>query len=146
MRGDLERAAGWHHEALGLRRELGDWLSVAYSLETIAGTAAGAARLVEAARLLGAAERLREELAAPLPAGEMGRFEEALAPVRDGLDPTAFAAAWAAGRRLPREAAADEAVELAAALSSDLRRHDDPPSVGRWWPPGRSGPRHPLDR
>jgi hypothetical protein len=133
-----ETAASLYGESLALRRELGDRRSIATCLERLAGLAArlghrrqraensadggGAAFdtgdprpcFARAARLFGAAEALRESLGAPLSPSERDEYEGLVSLARDGLDATAFAAAWAEGRSLPMEEANARALGKAA--------------------------------
>jgi non-specific serine/threonine protein kinase len=62
-----------------------------------------------AARLLGAAEALREVAGAPLPTPEQGRYGDLVARVRGQLREDMFASAWAHGR----SASIEEAIALA---------------------------------
>jgi predicted ATPase len=74
---------------------------------------AGAARVTVdaelAARLLGASDALREEVAVELTGLELAQHERALAVLAEALDPAALGAATAAGRRL----AFEDAIALA---------------------------------
>jgi predicted ATPase len=123
--GDPVRAARWHREGLIVRRDLNSWGDIAYSLEAIAATATPAGDRAapagwgeRAVRLLGAAERLRGELSAPIPNGERARYEKGVTALRAAVPPRPFAAAWEAGRAGSREAAVEEALALAAAVAA----------------------------
>ena len=59
--------------------------------------------LEHAARLLGAAETLREATGAPLSPRERVRYDRDMSAVRAGLGEAAFAAAWAMGKAMPPE-------------------------------------------
>jgi ATP/maltotriose-dependent transcriptional regulator MalT len=61
-RDEFERAEELHHQALALRVANGFALGVVDSLEALAGLAAGGESWAEAARLLGATDRRREQL------------------------------------------------------------------------------------
>ena len=63
--GDVARAAALDAEALEMRRDLSDRLSMAHSLDSIAATASRAGFAEAGARLYGASDRLREEFGAP---------------------------------------------------------------------------------
>ena len=104
-RGDRRRAAALSAESLALRRELGDEVGIAECFVALAGVAAAQGQAERAARLLGAAEALVEP--ARLRADPVVRIEydRNLAAARVGPDEAGFAAAWAAGRALPREQA-----------------------------------------
>jgi predicted ATPase len=114
--GDLARAAQLDAEALQLRRDLGDRISIAYSMESIGGTSARAGHLEDAMRMFGAADLLREQIAAPLPAAEMKSYEFGVGLCREGLSPDAFDRAWAEGRAL----ALDEAMALAERVALEI--------------------------
>jgi predicted ATPase/DNA-binding CsgD family transcriptional regulator len=83
--GDLARAASLHHEALGERHATGDWPSVVESLEAVAGLAiVGRANQV-AARLLGAAEQLREAGPWRRPAHRQDAYERDFQMLREAM-------------------------------------------------------------
>lgn len=90
-------------EQLGMR-----W-DIAYLIENLGGVAAYAGRPDEATRLYGAADKLREELNAPLPAGEKVAYDRYVNAAREALGDEAFAALWDEGRLL----SSDEAVDYA---------------------------------
>jgi non-specific serine/threonine protein kinase len=122
-------------EGLALARERARYAVVgvaAAALEDFAGLAAAEARPTRAARLAGAAAAVRRDVDAPPGPGEAELLERKLAPARRALGPERYAAAWAAGRALPLEAAVayalEEATEAAAAGS--------PPAAS---PRGRAG-------
>src|SRR5260370_40956705 len=67
---------------------------------------------VWAARLFGAAEVLREEMGAPLPAVERSEYEKQVAAVRVALGGTGLRTAWARGRNMtPQQACAEREAE-----------------------------------
>jgi tetratricopeptide (TPR) repeat protein len=65
-----------------------------------------------AARLLGAAEALREAAGAPIHPRYQGEYEQQVAAVRDRLPAAAFADAWADGRAMTEECAVALALEI----------------------------------
>ncbi len=67
-----------YQESLSLERELGDKTGIAHSLEALADLAAAQRELKRAARLWGAAERLRETIGAPLPSYERSEYERSI--------------------------------------------------------------------
>jgi len=109
--GDYAAAGALRREGLVIQRELGDRRGIAYSLEGLAEAvvaARGSSR--RAARILGAAERLREEIGTPLPPIDLPQYEQRVASARAALgDNAAFDRAWQEGRALTLE----EAIELA---------------------------------
>src|SRR5262249_5227198 len=74
-------------------------------LEGLAAVTVAQAQPERAARLFGAAERLREEIGACVPRAERADHERSVAAVRTALGEEAFAAAWAAARALSLEQA-----------------------------------------
>ncbi|WP_199432107.1 AfsR/SARP family transcriptional regulator [Qaidamihabitans albus] len=82
QRGDAVAAARLHREALAIARTSGDPRAVALALEGLAGAEALAGAHREAAGLLAEAERLRESVGAPLPAGERGDVDRIAARIR----------------------------------------------------------------
>jgi predicted ATPase/class 3 adenylate cyclase len=115
--GDLARAAALDAEALETWRNLGDRLSIAYGLESIASTFARAGFPEQSASIFGAAERLREELAAPLPPSEHERYEKGLFVSRQALSPETFKQAWDTGRALSLDDAIAEALHIARQIA-----------------------------
>jgi predicted ATPase len=102
------------HLALGRAGEARDVLEVAldayeavrledglsYGLEAAAGLALSCGRAEEAARLLGAADGLREEVGVPIWGPRLTRFESLVATVRGVLEEQLFETLWAEGRTL----------------------------------------------
>jgi hypothetical protein len=97
-------------EGLGQIRNLGDRRNVAVVLEQLAAVACADGRPEQAARLLGAAEALREAMGARLPPAEQAAHAKTEQAARAALGEAAFAAARAAGRSLTPVAAVDEAL------------------------------------
>jgi tetratricopeptide (TPR) repeat protein len=121
-RGDLHRAAALRQEALGLWRALRDPGGLVWSVWDGASLAGAAGRAELAARLLGAAEALRERAGTPLKGIDQAEYAGDLAAARRGLSEAAFAAAWAAGRALPLEDALAEAEAVFAAVAAGAIR------------------------
>jgi predicted ATPase/class 3 adenylate cyclase/Tfp pilus assembly protein PilF len=99
--GDDGRATALYEESLTLCQELGDKHSLAQCLEGLAVVAVAQQQLEHAARLLGAAEALREAIGTPLSPRERVRYDRAVAAVRAGLGEAAFVAAWTTGKAVP---------------------------------------------
>jgi predicted ATPase/class 3 adenylate cyclase len=95
-------------ESLRLSRTLADIDTISWTLELL-GVAWAKPGNAAAARLLGAAEALRESLGGALEGVELALHERGLAGLAEDPDSAAAEAAWAAGRKLT----ADEAVALA---------------------------------
>jgi len=109
VRGDSWRATTLLQKGLEQFQELGHRLGTATALEGLAelATAENAER---AARLLGAANAIREAIGAPLPPVDRGAQEYNLATIRAHLTEEAFARSWAGGRAMSLEQAARYAV------------------------------------
>ncbi len=107
--GRLAEAEAVYRVTLGLWRDLGQHGAVAHELECLAFLAGAQGAGARAARLLGAAEALREAGGYAMTPIERREYEPAVAQLRTQLDAADFAAAWAAGRAL----ALDEAVAYA---------------------------------
>ena len=114
--GDPTTAVAFARDALALARELDDPLAVASGLEEVAALAAtrepGAA-----ARLLAAAGAARERTGQPLPPDDRADRDQTAALLGAALDPTALAAATAAGAGLDPATAAAEALTLTEVLA-----------------------------
>ncbi len=77
-------------------------------------------RIGEAARLLGAAARIRERTGTLVPTRDRVAYERDVAATRATLGEEAFAAAWTAGEALPLKEAVAEADAFLAATVIDL--------------------------
>ncbi len=116
--GDYPAARALYEESLSIRRDLGDRRGIAYALEGLAAVAAALDNALRALRIWGAAERLREEIGAPLPPNERPRHDRRLAAVSATLrDSAAFDRAWREGRTLPVEQA------ITLALQQPVAQH-----------------------
>jgi tetratricopeptide (TPR) repeat protein len=115
-RGDYARAATVHLESLELRWKARAWEDVAGSLADLAALAVAVDRSELAAKLFGAAQAWREELAREPKLPERAVFECAEHRARTSLGEDAFANALRLGRTLSREQAVAEALALAEEL------------------------------
>jgi hypothetical protein len=106
---DDERAVVQIGETVALFRELGEKLGSAQGLERLGGIAASAAPQ-RAARLLGAAEALREALGAPRPTYDRADYDRVVECVRAAVREPVFATAWAEGRTMTLEQAIEYAL------------------------------------
>jgi tetratricopeptide (TPR) repeat protein len=111
QKGEYQAAFLYANESLAIRRGFRHSLSTAGSLELLAAIAAAQGQARRGARLLAAAEGLREALGTPLPPVERPDVERCVAAARAALGEAEFAAAWAEGRAMSLE----EAVALALA-------------------------------
>jgi hypothetical protein len=111
--GDLIAARGWLVADLRLCREMGDRVTIAWCLAGLGSAAAFDEDPERAARLWGAAERLRVTLSCRSAPAARATYERAVALARAQLGDEAFAAAWAAGEALTLDTA------IAEVLGSD---------------------------
>jgi len=109
--GDLVTARSHLSESLAIHRELGDRLEITYCLEIAAPLAASQGAYHHAARLWGAAERLREEAGTPRPPSELPKYRQHVADARATLVDDSFDAAWLEGRAMTMEQAVELAVQ-----------------------------------
>lgn len=107
---DLDEARDLLEQSLKMFEQLGMRWDIAYVIENLGGVAAYDGRPAQAARLIGAADRAREELGTPLPEAEKVAYNRYLAAAKEALGAAAFAAAWEEGRALTLEEAADLAL------------------------------------
>ncbi len=129
--GDYQRAAALYRENLAPALESGVKQRV---LDCIAGIAVvsaqggGSDMLDRTARLLGAAESLREMLGHAVDVAHRSRFARAARATREALGAPRFTAAWEAGRGLSLTAAIAEADAIATSMavsgSADPTPHD----------------------
>jgi tetratricopeptide (TPR) repeat protein len=113
---DHDRALVLLRRALRLLAELEFKDVIGYCFEGLAAVLAFTGEGEPAARLLGAAEALRESLGVELAPAERETHEETAAAVRDGIGEERFSAVWRQGREL----ALDEAI--AHALAEEAAR------------------------
>ncbi len=111
--GDTLQAIRLNMEALSLCQEQGHQELLAECLEGLAGSAARLGKGVRAARLYGAAERLREEIDAPRAAVENQWYAQTMPLARAALDPALYERVWTGGREMLLEEA------IAFAMSDD---------------------------
>ena len=98
-------------ESLVLYREMGIKHFIALCLEGFTGVAVAQGESERSARLLGAAEEIREAVGAPMEPSEQVEVDGYSAAVRAELDEKAFSAAWAEGRAMTVEEAIDYALK-----------------------------------
>jgi hypothetical protein len=107
-RGEPARATAWLAESLTVYEGNDNPVLLARTLEALAAAAAIERSGERAARLCGAAERLRRDIGAPRQAGTFADYEIVDAE-RTGLDAARFAAALEIGRRMSRDETLREA-------------------------------------
>jgi predicted ATPase/DNA-binding SARP family transcriptional activator/DNA-binding CsgD family transcriptional regulator len=110
LRGDLERAEVLHKESLALSGEMGgSWGTLAF-LEALACTAGAKGEAQKAARLIGAAEALRETMGVGPWAALRALEEPYLVGARSQLKEGVWAAAWEEGWAMSMERAIEYAL------------------------------------
>jgi tetratricopeptide (TPR) repeat protein len=105
----IDEAEAEYRQTIQEWRRLGNRGAIANQLEAFAFVALARRNGVRAARLLGAAEALREVAESPLLAMERTEYDAEVARLREEPDQVALRSAWAEGR----EMTADEAVAFA---------------------------------
>lgn len=100
-------------ESLELYRALDDRRGVAQSLEGLAAVLFAAGRLRESARVLSAADALREGLGAPLARSDRQEYDRTLKSLKAALSSGDFNEEWRLGRTLDADAAVQMALEAA---------------------------------
>src|SRR5215213_3343573 len=120
--GDLDRAIGFFGESLALAQVRGNLGDVIDGIGGLARLAAVASQPVEAARLFGAADAMREELSMPLSLSELEDIEVITSGLQATLGDQGFSAAWADGRSLSRE----ETLAAACSLRVEMAENTTP--------------------
>lgn len=110
-RGDYGEAQAIHVQCLTLAREMDDRRIIALTLEKLAGVAAGQGRGERAARLLGAAEALREEIRVQVEFIDRGDYDRIVAETRACMERETLSDAWAEGRAMNLERAIKYALD-----------------------------------
>jgi predicted ATPase/DNA-binding XRE family transcriptional regulator len=125
-RGELGRVAAYLDESLRLCTATEGRAVVPLCLEALAETLTASGDARGGARLLGAAEAVREDIGAPLALADRTALDATLAAIRDRLSDESFEAAWDAGRALTIEQASAAGLDAAARLTQDeaARRQD----------------------
>lgn len=116
--GDYPAARTFHQRSLKVAQSLGDLHVITEILEDLAKVEAADVKPGLAARLLGAAQALRERLEEPVPGPDLARHSQVVADVRQALGDERYQAAWQQGRSMPLP----QAIALAAGTpgSQDL--------------------------
>ena len=122
-RGEPARARELAREGVEFARALQDAHVIAYGADDVAQLRGGQGPPEQLARLLSAADSLRQALSLPRTPRERAAHAALVAALRRRLGEEAFAAAWGAARELPP----DQVAELAlAALSTGPSRNGAP--------------------
>lgn len=120
-RGEHGRAAALFRESLAIRREQGNRRGIAECLEGLAAMADTGRDPVGAARLLGAADALREAIGAPLPHAAGRAREELVTGLRRRLH-WRYDDLHAEGAAMPLDSAVEEALDTRTPVKSARRR------------------------
>jgi len=134
-RGDPELAYQQFQESVAVWDEIDDATSIAICLEAMAGSVCSLGIPQRAARLLGAAEALRERISYPVPRGALPTYQQTIAGIQSSLSMLQFATAWVEGRalspaeaialaseNLPSQGAADGEAGMVVATAADVER------------------------
>lgn len=108
---DYEHAKALCQESLELNFATGDRRAVAASLVGLAGLAVEQGQAIRAAQLLGAADRLLNDIAAHMLFDDQLEYERHLTSVRSQLDTPTFNQAWAEGQSMTIEHAVAYALD-----------------------------------
>jgi len=117
--GDYDRAAVLLKESLVLLWESGEKWYISRSIECLATVDAMRGDHVRAARLFGAGEAMREAIDASQVPFYLVDYDRGMAAAQTALGEKAFAAAWAEGKAMTREAAMEYAFSDEASSSTD---------------------------
>jgi hypothetical protein len=114
--GDYDHAAALFEEGLMFSLEVGDHANIAYCLEGLAAVAVARDEVDRAARLLSAAQRLREGLAAAVYTyrPDLSLRERTMDAARVRLGEPKFEEMWAQGEAMSFEQTIDYALEAGA--------------------------------
>lgn len=113
-KGKYDRASEIHLQCLEIATEMDDRRIVALTLEKLSGVAAGSEQAERAARLLGAAEALRESILSTVEAIDRSDYERFLTMTRNALSDTSLERYWAEGRAMNLDEAVSYAREAGA--------------------------------
>ena len=107
--GNLEEARQAYRETIPVWQKIGHRAAVANQLESMAFIAIAQSKQEHAARLLGAAEALREKVCIEMSQLERAEYDKQVAGLRKSMNETAFSLRWSEGRLMTM----NQAVQLA---------------------------------
>ena len=131
LRGDLERAKIQFEECLVLCNEVNNRIAATDGLEGLACAAGARGEYERSARLLGAADALREVLGYQKEPMDVARQEPYLSAARSRLDETAWEVALAEGRAMDFGGGLEYALSEVQSAAPVLRAPDRPASHAR---------------
>jgi predicted ATPase/class 3 adenylate cyclase len=111
MVGDLDAARSHLQEAIGIFSKAGDALSISMNLTSLALIANDDGNHERAARLVGAAARIRDKLGGGIPPEIFGRWGDPEERAREALGEDVYQMAWAQGHAMDTETAVAYALE-----------------------------------
>ena len=114
VNGDNARARARFIDALRIHREIGHVRMIPITIEGLAALAVRNKEPERAARMYGAAEALREDIALPLDDPDEWQYARHVEHARAQLDDQVFVSAWAAGREMGINAAVEYALGMSA--------------------------------
>jgi tetratricopeptide (TPR) repeat protein len=115
LSGDRAGAMEAYRQTMPKWKDLGHQAAIAHQLECFAFIARAEKQMRRAARLLGAAEALREMIGSPMTSFERAECDHELADLRAHMDEIDLANAWTEGRSMTMEEAIAYALETAEA-------------------------------
>jgi predicted ATPase/class 3 adenylate cyclase/Tfp pilus assembly protein PilF len=110
--GEYAAARSLHQEGLSLQRELGYKRGIVFTLRLLGHLAHHEGASERAARLMGAAEALREALGIIVVPNDRAEYDRIVESARARLGEATFASAWAEGRAMSPEQAIALALEV----------------------------------
>jgi tetratricopeptide (TPR) repeat protein len=109
--GELSQAKAIYHQTLLYWQDLGSRAAIANQFECFAFIAVAEEEPQRAAKLLGAAEALRDKIQAAMTDQERVEYDQSMAQLRAMLAETEFNALWAEGRAMTMEQAIQFALD-----------------------------------
>jgi hypothetical protein len=139
---DYAGALALHREVLSIRQQLGDRTAMPRSIGAIGEALRRLGHAEEAARLIGAATKLEDELGLARAPTSVRELDASVAQLRAAAGEQAFARAWADGQTLTLEEATERALGESGGIGAELSLIPDPSPAGRRGPssPRQIGP------
>ena len=125
-RSDYDRATGLYAESLVLATQVRDRWVVDDCLDGLAAVACARGHYEHAARMLGAADALRDLLGYRPLAAEQSDHDRCVATARVGLGDAAFATAWSEGRTMTPEQVIADALAVRERLAAKAKSATKP--------------------
>ena len=113
--GDYEQAIIYYKESLILLHEAGDNRYTATCLEGLAGSFGLSGKVIEAIKIFGGTEALRETIGAPIEPADVPQYEEMVEIIRSKVDEVTFQTLWNQGRAMKIE----ELVKYALSINEE---------------------------